>query len=756
MKTRRTVFTAIDSQGALLPVELLQRIASLDKQDKDLRATLTLEAYGLAPSEKLADAINRSWQRLSGVWQGFQHSLGKLSAKDTAAQLTASHWLNVLFSELGYGQLPAAPVFMADDRPYGINHCFQHTPIHWVGARQGLDTPVRAAADHPKLSPHSLVQEWLNRSGDHLWGMVTNGMQLRLLRDNKSLTRQAFVEFDLEQIFSTDNYAEFAVFWLVCHQSRVAGERPEDCHLEAYTRLAAEQGVRLLDQLRGGVETAINELGAGFLAHKANGGLRAKLRSGALDKQDYYRQLLRLTYRLIFLLVAEARDALLMPEAPAEARERYNQYYSLARIRRIAEKRSGSAHGDLFEGLRLVMAKLYREGCPELALPALGSFLWSPEAIADLHEAQLSNQALLAAVRALTFTVDGAVRRLVDYKFLGPEELGSVYESLLELHPVLDTDLATFGLDVAAGHERKQTGSYYTPTSLIALLLDTALEPVIQAAIARPDPAQAILDLKVCDPACGSGHFLIAAAHRLAKRLAWVRTGSEEPAPAAYKHALHEVVRHCIYGVDINEMAVELCKVNLWLEALEPGKPLSFLDHHVQCGNSLLGATPALVSRGIPDAAIVALEGDDSQVVSAAKKSNKHERAQGAQLSFFGGGDLSLRHAEAVARAAQSVQFTSEESVDAVAAQAAAYETLVQAQEFKALKLRYDAWCAAFVWPRVKGPLPVMTQMLFEKVSEAPESLALPVREEIERLAEAYKFFHFPLAFPTVFRPKAE
>ena len=112
----------------------------------------------------------------------------------------------------------------------------------------------------------------------------------------------------------------------------------------------------------------------------------------------------------------------------------------------------------------------------------------------------------------------------------------------------------------------------------------------------QPDPEAAILKLKVVDPACGSGHFLIAAAHRIAKRLAAVRTGDEEPSPEAMRKALRDVIGHCIYGVDVNPMAVELCKVNLWMEALEPGKPLSFLEHRIQPGNSLLGATPALLS----------------------------------------------------------------------------------------------------------------------------------------------------------------
>ena len=119
----------------------------------------------------------------------------------------------------------------------------------------------------------------------------------------------------------------------------------------------------------------------------------------------------------------------------------------------------------------------------------------------------------------------------------------------------------------------------------------------------------------------------------MAKHLASVRTGDDEPAPEAVRTALRDVIGHCIYGVDINPMAVELCKVSLWMEALEPGKPLSFLDHRIQCGNSLIGATPALLKDGIPDDAFKPIEGDDKAVCSEYRKHNKQER-EGQQRLF--------------------------------------------------------------------------------------------------------------------------
>ena len=131
-------------------------------------------------------------------------------------------------------------------------------------------------------------------------------------------------------------------------------------------------------------------------------------------------------------------------------------------------------------------------------------------------------------------------------------------------------------------------------------MLDSALDPLVDEALSKPDPEKALLSLKICDPACGSGHFLIAAADRIAKHLARLRTGDDEPSLTAIQHAKRDVIGRCVYGVDLNPMAVELCKVSLWMEALEPGKPLSLPGHHIQVGNSLLGATPALLANGNP------------------------------------------------------------------------------------------------------------------------------------------------------------
>ncbi|MCX7049223.1 MAG: N-6 DNA methylase [Candidatus Sumerlaeota bacterium] len=342
----------------------------------------------------------------------------------------------------------------------------------------------------------------------------------------------------------------------------------------------------------------------------------------------------------------------------------------------------------------------------------------------------------------------------MDYRNLGSEELGSVYESLLELHPEINTAAAAFDLKSAAGSERKTTGSYYTPSSLVNCLLDSALEPVMNGAAKASDPEMAILNLKVCDPACGSGHFLIAAAHRMAKRLATVRTRDEEPSPEAIQHALRDVISHCIYGVDINPMAIELCKVNLWMEALEPGKPLSFLDAHIQCGDSLVGVSPNLDISEIPDEAFNPAFGDDKATASALKKRNKRERTGQLGLRFE---VTVLSNLEDLARylANRSAQVDAmpEDDSAQVQAKSKAYDELHATREYLSNRLELDLWTAAFFWsiPKSDGEsLLAPTQQELIQLRNGGE-LDSRIVEDVKKLAERLNFFHWELAFPKVF-----
>ena len=738
----------LHTEGAILPADLIRRIAEGDTG-----------VPGLAPSdyhlsgERINEAVNRSWNRLTGAWRSFRGAAETLADDDPGVRATRERWLLPLFQELGYGRLLPRKSVEIEGKAYPVSHEWHHAPIHLTGFRVDLDRRASGVAGAARMSPHATVQELLNRSDERLWGFVSNGLRLRILRDSVSLTRQAFVEFDLEAMMDGEVYADFVLLWLLCHESRVEAAVPEECWLEKWSRLAHEGGARALETLRVGVEKAIRAVGRGFLAHPGNGELRRRLTSGELDRNDYYRQVLRFVYRLIFVFVAEDRGLLLDPAADSGARDRYLKWYATRRLRELAARRAGTRHCDLYHGLRLVMDGLGTDaGLPELGLPALGSSLFSPSGIESLAEGRIANRDLLAAVRAVSFIVVEGKRRPVDFKNLDAEELGSVYESLLELHPEIHADAGTFDLKTAGGSERKTTGSYYTPPALVRRLLDSALAPVLAEAAAGGDPEAAILNLKVCDPACGSGHFLVAAARRMAKALAAVRTGEDEPGPDATQTALRDVIGRCLYGVDANPMAVELCKLNLWLASVDPGKPLSFLDHHIQCGNSLMGATPALLDGGIPDEAFAPIEGDLKAFCQQYKRRNKTERS--GQMSLFDAAGNPWDKMGNLAAGVAALEAVDDGDMAGVRKKQAMYEAVIRSGNYESRRLWADAWCAAFVWiKREREGLPYpITEEVFRTIEKNPYGVARVIRDEIGRLAGEYQFFHWHLAFPDVFR----
>ena len=480
---------------------------------------------------------------------------------------------------------------------------------------------------------------------------------------------------------------------------------------------------------------------------------------------------------MLFWFVAEDRGALLQPDPDdadtatraslREARDRYAAYFSSARLRQLARRHRGSRHGDLFDAAQLVFDALGTEGgVPELALPGIGGIFESqrddgtPLPLDEpLAGARLSNEALLGAVRALSLVKprDGGAWRRVDFGNLGAEELGSVYESLLELIPRYDAEQLAYTLETLAGNERKESGSYYTPTSLVECLLDSALDPLLDEACAHGTPEErvsALLDITVCDPACGSGHFLVAAARRIAKRIAAEETGESEPPDAVVRAALRRVIGRCIYGVDINPMAAELAKVSLWMEALEPGKPLSYLDQNIRVGNSLLGVTPALLAEGLPDAAFTPIEGDDRKVAAALKKQNASERDQG-QHDLFSQSGIPVTNAVLAKRAVEIAHALPDSLEDLHIHQQRQAQELAESPELRIQKLLADAWCAAFVQPKTAVTRSTaITQAVLEQFGGGRRHAGTsrsrgPGRSDLTR---QYRFFHWHVEFPHIFR----
>jgi hypothetical protein len=737
-------FPCVRIEGGLLASDLLDRIYD-----------------GTAPGQKPADfslsgrvesEIAAAWQEALRHWEAFQHRLERLSESDSATTVTRDQWIIPLLSLLGYELVYTPRAVMVEGKSYAISHRAgaddEAPPVHVMGCRLSLDR--RPETGRPRMAPHSLVQEYLNRT-EHLWGVVTNGFNLRLLRATLRFTRPSYVDFDLREMMSDKNFADFSLFYRLAHSTRLPRNGDKDCWLERYYVDTVEQGGRVRDRLRDGVEKAIQVLGRGFLQHPANEALREKVRTNRLIAIEYYQQLLRLIYRLLFLTVAEERD--LITTNPI-----YREYYSVSRLRRLCEnRRYRTEHGDLWESAKTIFRLLADNGLgQELGLPPLNGPLFEVQATKDLNDLHLTNRTLLEAVWHLSMyrESENAPWRRVNYAALDVEELGSVYESLLDFHPVISrSGSGPLEFTLNPGTERKSTGSYYTPHTLVEELIASALVPVIQDRLAGKNTAEekkeALLSIKVCDPACGSGHFLLAAARRLGQELARIESGADEPSPEEVRLAVREVIAHCIYGVDKNPMAVELCKVALWIEGHTPGKPLTFLDHRIRCGDSLVGVFDLTVlEKGIPDEAYGPVEGDDKAAARSLAKRNREDRT----------GQMRLRYPELVDPASllqdiASVLALPDDKPQVVREKAEAYHTA--RREGTRLWTHLTAchlWTAAFFARITKeagrdGMVP-LTSALHDFLDGSGDQLLL---ERVWQIAEKLRFFHWRLEFPEVF-----
>ena len=582
---------------------------------------------------------------------------------------------------------------------------------------------------------------------------------MRLVRDNQSLTRPAYIEADLRAIFEEENFADFTVLWLLVHANRFGrpGTPPSDCALERWRAAGQKEGIAARDRLRDGVEAALLSFGNGFLGHPDNGALREKLRSGQLPLSDFLGQLLRLVYRLIFLLAAEDRDLLHPPGTSAAARKLYAEGYSLAALRESAVRRAAwDRHHDRWEGLLITFAALAR-GEKRLGLPALDG-LFAPGTLPDLEKARLANRSLMEAIYRLAWLKDDAGIIPVNWRDMETEELGSVYESLLELTPQLDGDGRHFKFaegDESKGHARKTTGSYYTPDRLVQVLLDSALDPVLDRVEAEADdPAAALLSVAVLDPACGSGHFLLAAARRIATRLARARTHGLA-SPADFRHALRDVARAGIHGVDRNPMAVELTKVALWIETVDPGKPLGFLDANIRCGDALLGVFDfEALKKGIPDAAYKELSGDDDETAKHFKARNRAEcEGQGSLDYVRGAGHLPA--AAPIADDVKSLRLMPEDSPDQIAAKRKRFEATLADPLRWNLRVAADLYMAAFLTPKTGGVPADRNAVTVPTTAHVWDALAgrtvyRPLVDRAQKLTGAARTFHWPLEFPDI------
>ena len=742
-------------KGNLFSGDLLEDLSSRQGQ--------SASDFNLSAGIRVSDEASRIFGMARAQWANFRQAIERLHPEQTGVSETRNLWVIPLLSFLGY-ELQ----FVRSEEVEGANFRISHRdalkdgfPVHIIGYSQSLDENPDSSRGN-RDSAHVQMQEYLNHT-EHLYGIITNGYKLRLLRDHHRLTGMQYLEWDLEAMMVDSDLVSFTMLYRMLQVSRIPKRMGDDSLLEQYHQHSVEEGNRVRDKLKTAVYTCLKLLGNGFLKHPGNEELRKQLSTGALSAISYGQYLRTLVYRLLFLFVAEDRNLVFQPESDPASWKLYRDHYSLHRFRMLAETylAANPRHGDVWEQLKATFRLFEEEGTGQpLGIAPLGGELFKPGALGALQSAGIDNRTLLKALDLLSrFEQEKSQRIRINYRRINVEEFGAVYESLLELNPEIDLEVVDNPFQYIDGESRKGTGSYYTHQDLVKQVLKTALEPVVRERLAEAEQGvtdmqerrrrkeAALLNLSVCDSACGSGHFLVTAARALATELAYLRAPRGASVDSYERAALRDVIEHCIYGVDVNPDAVELCRLVLWMEAHEAGRPLTYLDHKIRCGNSLVGWLGPDTDPEIPDEAFAALPGDKNSLVRSYQKRNntaRHLRQHELELD-----DDRITWQRAADRFTELTDQPIVTLNDYWRKQQAYIQWRDQ-PEVAFQRLKYNAWTYAFFQSYSTTDTPVISQRELKQLSESGD-LDEVLKQAIEKEAKASRFFHWPLEFPQVF-----
>ncbi|MCC0049799.1 MAG: Eco57I restriction-modification methylase domain-containing protein [Rhodobiaceae bacterium] len=505
-----------------------------------------------------------------------------------------------------------------------------------------------------ELAPSTQMLRYLRRvddltTGNLRWGILTNGGRWRLYYSGARSVSEQFFELDLAAVLGIAGHGDglfklnddqrrhaLRVFALVFRREAFL---PSTTDPRTFHVRALEEGKFYEERVASDLSDLVFDKLYALLARS----IADKAPEAAL--QDVREAALILLYRLLFILYAEDRDLL-----PVNDR-RYDDYGLRDRVRLDVGDRKDK--GDTFSTTAArywsVLDDLCRaidEGDTSIGLPPYNGGLFDPERTPLLRQVRLSDAVMAEVIDKLSFERADDTRKYINYRDLSVQQLGSIYERLLEHEVVREGAVVDIRPNIFA---RKGSGSYYTPDDIVNLIIRETLEPLIEARLAafrnkaeelassdqdegrklgilrRLDPAERLLDLKICDPAMGSGHFLVSLVDYMADQVItamaetetmveWAdyispladriegirntilgnaeeRSWTVDPEQLDDRHIIRRMVlKRCVYGVDKNQMAVELAKVALWLHSFTVGAPLSFLDHHLRCGDSLFGS----------------------------------------------------------------------------------------------------------------------------------------------------------------------
>jgi type I restriction-modification system DNA methylase subunit len=556
---------------------------------------------------------------------------------------TERRFIDKVFDKLGFGYLNQDRIPEADrrqvpdyflyptakdaDRAFGLSIREKYKLAITIAEAKrwdhNLNPPSSGKGKAPKgRYPHQQIRDYLNESEHIRWGILTNGKEWRLYLNEGRSSR--FFEINLEKCL--ENFERFKYFYVLFRPTAFVKDTSGKCLLDNISEESLRFHEDVEKDLREKVFRCVELLGQGFLSREEN----------SLTENDLntiYSHSLILLYRILFVLNAEARDLL-----STNPQSNYYKHYGIQRIKDKARHERGgflssktTLYDDLLSLFDLINGsneKLNRD----LGVPRYNGGLFDPERYSFLITKKIGDDVISEVIYELSYRYDNKSGEAysLDYNGLGERHLGTIYEGLLEHKFNIANGKVALKNDKG---ERKSTGAYYTPDYIVKYIVENTLGPILKEIDEQLKAQQhgndkddsfvmEVLKLNICDPAMGSGHFLVEALQYLAEEIAYHPTTqlktSKGEAEDEVNYWKRRIVESCIYGVDIKELAVELAKLSIWLKTVDRSQPLNFLDHHLRCGNSLIGAR-------IEDLSYLPLH----------KAKQKNQEVKGEQLELF-------------------------------------------------------------------------------------------------------------------------
>ena len=804
-------YTSIHIYGHLLSDDILHEIETDSSMQGNREQDFNLDV-------SLTAKIDNAWSSLRNDWKLFAE---RNLLRDPYGTKSVRRLMERFFTSLDYSLDYQPTQIEAGERRFDIPyicHELADMPVIIVGDKTGdinLDTldkctlDIRQKGERRQKSPHATMLDYLNNT-EHVYGIVTNGQVLRIIRNTGQLVKLTYIEFDIRRMVEEDHYAEFCLLFRLMHTSRFTHSGDDASIMEQWFNRSIESGNRIRAGLSDAVQKAMEILGRAVVCGKGEGNevFRQAVINGEANAQTLNKELIHFIYRLLFLFIIEDRNLVYNIGAPdtdndydqkVRCQDIYKKYYAVSRLRGLSELSylRNERYCDLWEGLmdsfRLFEDEIF--GAP-LFIKPLGGVLFASKTLHYLRQCQITNEQLLAAFSCLNEFRDEKRNRVkINYSSLDVEEFGSVYEGILEMRAVITqgTSVSEWNFTFGAGLDRKSSSSYYTRPDLVQSLIRTTLEPVIKERIAKcqttEEKVRSLLSMKVCDAASGSGHIILAMARTLAWYISTLRTGEDNPASLDYREALREVIQKCIYAVDYNPDAVELCKVVLWIEGYCAGKPLSFLDHHIRCGNSVVGVTNLeVLLDGVPKEAFTA---DDKETKKRIIELNKQAlkdvelvrdgKNVGLSITLFSQ-DIAIQNIDSeqigLAGKVKEINALPEDSLLQELTKQSKWEELMQSPRVECLRRACDIYVYSFYKQFHATDLTAefdseterftpfnipYTRTVYNALQEikyldytAEEQEGLQVlpnsfKQEVNEVAKTNRFFHWCVEFPEVF-----